>query len=487
MVEEKGYRQTVAALALLSAALLAYPAVRMFWNFEIDINEGWNAYHQVLAMAGRSLYVHDSPLYFNNYPPLSFYLVGALGQLVGDPVLAGRALSVAATLAIAWACAAVVRASGAGRADATLAGVTAVALLASFATDYLGMNDPQLLGQAFVMAGLAAYLGGPATAARAVVVAVLFSLGLLIKHNMLAVPLVVTVDLLWRGPNRARAGYLGTGLGLAMLAAGALALLVGKTFFEQLLASRTWSVERSFLLTTETVMKLQAPLAIAGLALLVGRHLRPAGLVLAWLAVGLGLGIFFGGGAGTDVNVFFDVFLAVAVGAGLAAHRLGERSRLAYGKAGFALLVNAGVLLYAPLCLGRFGVDVAGEMDGRETLFRADTEYLRGIPGVALCQSHLLCFRAGRPPFYDSFGTNQAIIAGRLPPDALIGRLRRHEIAVVQISDSPAHSPDDPPGVQTMPNRFPHFADEVFAVLAQEYVVDRVGISGRFYRPKGTP
>jgi hypothetical protein len=473
------YRMTVAWLSGLALVLLAYPAARLFWDFEIDINEGWNAYHQMRAVAGGALYDSGSPFFFNNYPPLSFYAVGALGKVLGDPVLAGRLVSVAALGVIAWAVARIVRAAGATGLDARFAAATCVLLFAAFATDYLGMNDPQLLGQAFAAAGLAVHLGGPATPRRAAAAAALIALAVLTKHNLVAVPLVVAADVLVRGPGRARAAFFAIGLAAAAASGALLWVLAGKTFFDQLLAPRIWDVERAFLFTMETLSRLQAPLAAVAMILFVVRRQRPALLVLAYLGLSLALGIFFAGGAGTDINIWFDVSIALAIGAGLGAHRLEGR----VPPAAFALAVNAGVLFYTPLCLGRFGVDALGGMSERERLFHDDVAYLQGIPGTTLCQSQILCYRAGKPPFYDSFNVNQAMLTGRLPADTLTGMLRRHEIAVVQISDVPAGDADYPGG-QTMHNRFVHYQDDVFAVLAEEYVVERIGISGRFFRPR---
>ena len=150
-----------------------------------------------------------------------------------------------------------------------------------------------------------------------------------------------------------------------------------------------------------------------------------------------------------------------------------------------ALVINAGVLFQVPFCLGRLGVELSGEIAAREAMFAEEAAYLRGIDGVALCQSHLLCVRAGKPPFYDPINMLQAMTMGRLPADTLTGMLRRHEIAVVQILDPPRHPEDGNPGAQEMPTRWKDFQDEVFDVLREEYVLDRIGLSGRFYRPKG--
>jgi len=482
--ESRSYRRTVAALLALALVMFAYPALRIFWNIEIDSNEGWNAYYQLRAIAGQSLYHNESPLFLNNYPPLSFYLVGALAALIGDPMLAGRAVSLAAVVAIALSAAAIVRSAGGSRTDGGLAFATCLGLFAAFATDYLGMNDPQLLGQAIVVAGLAAHLGGAGTARQGMAVAALFAVGVLIKHNLVVVPLLVAVDVLVRGPARARLAFFATGLGLAAASAALLYALIGKTFFAQVLASRVWDVERAFLITVETLARFQAPVALVVVALAVFRRRRPAGLVLAYLLAALAAGAVFAGGANTDINVFFDVSIALAIGTGLAAHYLAGRVAWPHATALLALLANAGVLFYAPLTLGRFGYDMAGDLDRREKLFNADVAYLRALPDPVVCQSQLLCFEAGKAMYYDSFNVNQAILAGHFPADVLIEKLRRHAIPVLQISDGPEFSTDDYPGVQSMPARYIHFADPVFETLKREYLVDRVGISGRFYRPR---
>jgi hypothetical protein len=354
-----------------------------------------------------------------------------------------------------------------------------MALFAAFSTDYLGMNDPQLLGQAFATTGLALYLGG-----RPGWAAVLLAASVLTKHNLVLVPLLVSGDLLIRGPVRARLAFFGTGAVLAVASAALLRLTAGAAFFTQLLAPRTWDLDRAFLFTTEILARYQLPLALVGLGLVAARRQRHAAFTLAYLLLALVFGAFFSGGAGTDINVYFDVTIALAIGAGLVLTELRERGGNDRAQAALALAINAGVIFAAPLCLGRFGVDVTSDMAERDRLFRADVAYLRGIPGTALCQSQLLCLRAGKPLFYDSFNANQAMQTGRLPRDTLTGMLRRHAIAVVAIDDQPQHAPDDPPGAQAMPSRFVNFEDDVFAALDRYYTLDRVGISGRFYRPR---
>ena len=488
MSQTAAYRRTVLALAGLAAVMFAYPVLRVGANFEIDYNEGWNLYLQGLVMKGISPYAGAGELFFNNYPPLSFYLVGFVGQLPGDTLLAGRLLSVLAMAAIAASCGLVVRASGGSRLDGVLSTATCAAMFAAFATDYVGVNDPQLLAQGFLCVGFATYVSGRSTPARMATVALLFAAGLLCKHNVLALPLVVSIHALWRSPAAGRWTFLGVGLGLIALVTTVIVAAFGTDFFHRLLAPRLYDSTRGFLLTMEVLGRIQAPLAVTVFFLLARwRGNAVTGLVAAYLVVGMALGLGFSGGAGVDINIYFDVMVACAIATGLAVHWVRERADLpAMAPVALALLANFGVLLLTPQVLGRMVVDGLGDYAEREALFQADTAYLRNIPGPAVCESMLLCLRAGKPISVDPYNTLQASLTGRLPPHHLEDLLRGNAFPVVQISSSREHPVDEAPGLQVIPPRFVNFSDGVFDELARSYTLDRVGLSGRFYRPKAS-
>jgi hypothetical protein len=478
------YRTTVLGLLALALVLALFPLIRSFWDFEIDFNEGWNGYFQLRAMAGQPLYSGYPATFANNYPPLSFFLVGAIGRVIGDPVLAGRLVSLAALAVIAWASGSIVRAAGGGKWERLLAIATCVLLFATFATDYLGMNDPQLLGQAFATTALAVHLGGAPSTRRTMLTAALVAISVMTKHNLILVPLLITGDVLLGGDSRQRGLWFLSGIVLAGLSIALLWMVGGSAPFAMILAPRTWEIDRAFLFTVETLARYQAPIAVVGAGLYTARRKHPAGVILVYLIAGIAVGAAWSGGAGTDINVFFDLSIALAIGAGLAALELRERGLSPRLLAAFALVANAGVLFFAPQALGRFGVEMASDMADDAHLFAQDSAYLATKPGPALCQSQLLCLRSGKPMFYDSFNATQAMRFGHLRKDTLTGMLKRHEIAVVQVSDLPAHGPNDPPGVEAYPARFVNFEDDFFAALERYYRVDRVGISGRFYVPK---
>ena len=86
-------RVQIGLLALLAVYFMVWPVWRAGFPIEIAQNEGWNAYHADAAMGAAALYPPTDTLIVNNYPPLSFYVVGALAKVTGTGALAA-----------AWAC-----------------------------------------------------------------------------------------------------------------------------------------------------------------------------------------------------------------------------------------------------------------------------------------------------------------------------------------------------------------------------------------------
>src|SRR6185503_3767237 len=135
----------IGVLALAALFLLLRNSVAIPSLVALDPNEGWNAAHTIALMTGHSLY--PAGLMVNNYPPLSFYAVAALATLTGDAVIAGRLLSLLSFLATCALIAAITRRMGAGL-PGMLTAVVFFAAVLLIASDYVGMDDPQLLGHA---------------------------------------------------------------------------------------------------------------------------------------------------------------------------------------------------------------------------------------------------------------------------------------------------------------------------------------------------
>src|ERR1700690_2873387 len=95
-------------LGLLGAELftLAEPLLKNY-------NEGWNAYHIAAAMQDpAALYPARASLFTNNYPPLSFFIVGEVARFTGDAIIAGRIVAFLSTLGTGLCLALAARAMG---------------------------------------------------------------------------------------------------------------------------------------------------------------------------------------------------------------------------------------------------------------------------------------------------------------------------------------------------------------------------------------
>src|SRR6201986_1965978 len=90
----------IAVLSLVTAPLLARDLMAITRHIALAPNEGWNAAHALRWLAGGPLYPAKDSLMINNYPPLSFYLVGGLTRLTHDAVIAGRLLAAVSFLAV---------------------------------------------------------------------------------------------------------------------------------------------------------------------------------------------------------------------------------------------------------------------------------------------------------------------------------------------------------------------------------------------------
>jgi hypothetical protein len=82
----RAFTTALAVLAVLTAVYAAWPLWRAVFPLEIEVDDVWNAYNADAAFGPRALYSPAVALIANNYPPLSFYLIGFLSRLTFDAV-----------------------------------------------------------------------------------------------------------------------------------------------------------------------------------------------------------------------------------------------------------------------------------------------------------------------------------------------------------------------------------------------------------------
>ncbi|TMJ00171.1 MAG: hypothetical protein E6G97_19920 [Alphaproteobacteria bacterium] len=407
------------SIAALAALFLVWPVWRAFLPMEIWGNEGWNAYHADQAMRGAELYPPPDGLVANNYPPLSYYLLGWLGRLFGDPLYVGRAVSLVATLASGAAVAAVVRQFGGSRAGRLIGGFWFVATMARFFEFYVGMNEPQLLNLAVMAAGFAWFLqrhaeGRPVEPAVLVMVFAGF-----IKHNFITLPLVALIWLAldnWRLALRAAlVGGAAAALGLALCA-----LLFAPYFIPDMLMPRVYHMARA-LSTLGRLQFILPAMVLWAIWAWAERRSNPARFSALLIGIALPLCLIQKSGAGVDENAQFELIFATAVGIGVAYDGLlRDPLRTGWSPQVISVIV-LGILIVRLLLSSRleFAYLLASPQyralaAENAAVTRAEAARVAAIPGPVACQNLVVCRMAGKPFVYDHFWVTQLVETGRM-------------------------------------------------------------------------
>ena len=432
----------LAAAAAMAAAALAGPVLVIGAHVPRWINEGWNAYWSDAATGGGVLYPAPDRLVANTYTPLSFYIVGWAGKLLGDNIVAGRIIALAGLLVVVADIAAIVRCLTGNRFAAWLAALSFLIYAANEAPAYVAMNDPQWLGLAFSTTGALVFLARRHRAhglAWSALACLLMLAGGLVKQNLIAWPLAVLIWTAWH-ERRQFALWLAVGGGVAAAFSVLAAVLYGSPFFAAILAApRVLSLAKLIGDAEKWLPPLLPFLAIAVLvALRCGRD-AGAQLVLLYAGIAALSGIGFLVGVGTSVNVLFDLFIGLFILAGLFADRLRQRLAAAATRA-----VDAGILAALILLLPLLPAAARAPLHGKwlveqvrdgQSFWRASIRMLAEAPGPVACETPAACYWAHKPFEIDFFNLSQKLKTGRMTDASLLERLDRRSYAVLQLAN----------------------------------------------------
>lgn len=431
---------TMLALGLLGALVAAglYRVLLLTGTpIPLDPNEGWNAYHTAAAMAGRPLYPDAAATLVNNYPPLSFYIVGAVSLFTGDAIVAGRLVALTAFGAVLLLLFALARQMGASRASAAVAPLLfAAAVLVS--TDYVGMDDPQMLAEAVSLTGLWLFLHFADRRWSVAAAALLFVTAFFIKHNVVALPVAVTLWLIWQ--DRRKGLVLAAwGAGLGLLGLLLFRLVYGVSLLHVVETARTYSAAAlgEGLLSWLRVMG--APLFALALLFYRDGKDRFVRLVAVFAGIALPIGFYFLGGAGVDPNVLFDADLALALAVSLLLQRMSDfKAPLAIAACALPLILIAANSEDWTAASFSFSAAKAQSQQSK-----ADIAFLAAQKKPVLCQMLSLCYWAGKPAGVDMFNVGQSIATGARSDRELVRQVADKRFAVIQL-DPDADQPLGP-------------------------------------------
>jgi hypothetical protein len=468
-------RQLCLPLGVVVGLLLLLPIVRAGMRLSVDFGEGWHAYVSDAVARGEPLYPGPGSLTPVNYPPLWFYLLAAGRRLAAwSPLWLGRLLASLALAVVAVEVWGASRLCGASRAAAWFGALLFVGLVAAAAPRYIGMNDPQWLAHSLMEGALLLVLkaldGGDY---RLWPAAVLMTVALFVKHNLLALPLAVSLTLFAEG--RAR-GWRWCGM-LGATGATALVLvrfLTGPWFLDNLLLGRRYGPHWLWPTAAIAWVAMLVPLGLVASCLGPLRANAAGRLVLAYLGCALAVGTLAAGGSGTDVNMFFSGFVAVAVAAARGLTLLEARP----ARCQVAAMAMIGWLACAvplrALTPARYRALVRRQLDTA-----ADVAFLRTQPGPAYCEQMLLCYWAGKPLVLQPYFVPEQIATGVLSEQAIAALFAARRFAVLQLD-----RPIGPAPLWTEPQRLPA---GVLTSIARRYRLARLSMNGAFYLPDDVP
>ncbi len=408
----------VAVLAILVAYLLIWPVWRAQFLIEIWPTEAWNAYFQDTAAAGGLLYPPADQLVGNNYPPLSFYVIGYLGQLFGNNLFVGRAVSIVALLCISVEIFLAVRILAGGITGAAIGALWYAAITAHSSELYVGTNDPQLAGEAVMGAGLVWFLARNRDGKSALAPLLLMVVAGFWKHNIVAIPLTSVAWLLLRDGKR------GDTAGAAQRRYRSRRAVALHRDLRPRLSRQFVRDPRIF---TSPCHRSYRPSAMVrgrvpdlGVLGLERADFTAARFTVLHVAIGLSTCLLQWFGHGVGRNAEFDLVIALGIGVGVAFERIDTSllaQRIGVGPSRDLLLVLLVLRLVVSdrqgSALVLFSPEFRASVHAAERAALDDVKRVADIRGDVFCSNKVVCRAAGKPFAVDEFKMEELVATGR--------------------------------------------------------------------------
>ena len=427
----------ITAIVALATRIFLVP-----FRASLNYNEGWNAFHAVHAYSSVvPLYPSLDASISNNYPPLSFYIVGGIGRIFGDNIITGRMISLLSLLVIAICIGWIVMSRSSHFVAGILAGLVFLATFTLCYYNYVAMNDPQLFAHAIQIIALV-WLFRSNNLRSLVGISILIAVSILIKHNLLALPTAIAVWLLFY---KRRAGYVFVAITIGVIIASftLFYLIYGSDFLIGILnAPRTYSF-REGCSKIEGWLVPQSGSILIGLFVMV-THWREHKIQCTGLFAmfALLLGVAISGGAGVNYNAVFDVTIALSLLSGFAIASFDDERIRQWGSRYLWNLTTSqltiAIILSLNITLLGFKYR-APILESIHTMYHPQQLAVMSEANIALiasykdpvvCEYAALCYWAGKTWEMDLFNVQQKLATGILSESNLIHRIENREFSL---------------------------------------------------------
>jgi hypothetical protein len=471
--------------------LLILLGMRMGFKLDMNYNEGWNVYYTVKAISGHLLYIQNSEWTSVNYPPLSFYIVGVVSKFVGDPLLSGRYISFLSLLVIAFLIGYLIIKLGGHIYAGIISGFVCLGLFITYARNYVGMNDPQMLGQAILIITLLIYFHKYFETNQQIFLGSLFIIiAIFIKHNLIALPVAIVVDLFFRSRQRLFKFILYlTIIGSCFTI---ITLIVsGQDFLNHLNSSRIYDFVKAKLAIQELIINLRLPLIAILPWIIYAIRNEQFRLVFLYLVFSLIIGTYASGGKGTNINMFFDVFISLSIAFGLMLSHFYNQviNRPLLSNLVLAILpiiIFSSMLKTFPSIINS-QKNIYEDYKIQERTFQEDTIFLASKNEPIICERILLCNLAGKEFIYDPFLISNKIITDEINEKDILMKIESGWFKIIQLNRKVQDKYLINPTYvfpSTLPDIYARFTENLLRAIGKNYTLVRETSTGTFYQAK---
>ncbi|MDE7549005.1 hypothetical protein PY793_13600 [Acetobacter fabarum] len=409
----KNLKSITVILLITSFLLMIRPLCLITQHVPLEYNEGWNAYLADAAFQsedGQHLYPDKFSTITNNYPPFSFIIVGGLGKIIGDNIIAGRFINIISIIMTSIIIFMIVF---------KLSNIFYCGIISSLSfliysettfCSYFSVNDPQWLSNSLMLAGflLCLYYKNKK---MIIISAFLMVFSGFIKHNLLALPLS-TIIYLYFIDKKSCFIFIISGLSFLSLLFGISYAEYGPDFLIDVFENKRVINWHQSITTLKKLVEL-SPLCAVFFIVLKNRKKYSnsffiMSFILPFVFLSFILGVMQASAEGVNYNCFFELLIALILSLGIYVQRFCNLKNQND-------IFNMIIFIILPVFIFPIPIELtrayhALKNEKKESKFYSDLILkIEKNNGQVVCEDLSLCYWGHKNEIIDFFNTDQKI------------------------------------------------------------------------------